>query len=61
MEKGLIQSGRTIFWSRKKKKLFFLPDPTLDDIKIAGGMNGCVKEANLCKSCNKIVVDIADE
>lgn len=61
MEKGLIQSARPIFWSIKKKKMFFIASSAQGDISIAKGGNGCVREAFLCKDCNKIQVDLMDD
>ena len=61
MGKGLVQSARTIFWSRKKKKLFFIPNESEGDVVIAGGANGSIKEAYLCKTCNKVTVDLTKE
>ena len=55
MHKGLVQSGRDIFCSPQKKKIFFIP--TLpDDIPIAGGWTGATKESHFCKDCKKIVI-----
>ncbi len=58
MEEGLIQSARTIIWSRRKKEFFFIP--TKDDLTLAKGMNGSYKEAHFCKKCHKIIFDVID-
>jgi hypothetical protein len=60
MHKGLVQSGRDIFWSPKKKKIFFIPISP-DDILIAGGLNGATKESHFCKDCKKIIVDLIND
>ena len=61
MEKGLVQSARAIFWSLKKKKMFFLPSESKGDVPIAGGNNDATIEAYLCKTCNKVVIDLKKE
>lgn len=60
MHKGLVQSARDIFWSPKKKKLFFKP-VLPDDTPIAGGFNGAIIESKFCKYCKKIIIDLNDD
>lgn len=61
MDKGVVQSGRKIFWTRNKKKMFWVPNSSKGDITIAGEMNGWTKEANLCKECRKIIIDLIND
>ena len=60
MDKGLVQSSRDIFWSRKKKKMFFMALSS-DDIPIASGFNGAIKESYFCKNCRKITIDLIND
>ncbi len=58
MDKGVIQSAREIFWSIKKKKVFFISDISNGDVSIAPfGWSGSKAEAYLCKSCKKMIID----
>lgn len=59
--KGFIQSSRMMLWSRKKKKMFFITNPSKGDITIADGINGAYKESFLCKNCKKIIVDLKND
>ncbi len=56
MDLGVMQSARTIFWSKRKNKIFFIPSK--DDITVAKGMNGSYKECYFCSNCNKILMDL---
>jgi len=59
MEIGVVQSAREFFWSYKKNKMFYVANESNGDIQIAKwGLTGCAKEAQLCKSCRKIIMDI---
>lgn len=61
MDKGFVQSVKKIFWTRKWKKIFWIPDSSKDDIIISGDMNGWTKEAYLCKNCKKITIDLVND
>lgn len=55
MEQGFVQSARDIFWSKEKHKVFF--NVREGELTIAKGLNGCIRKANCCKICKKIIVD----
>ncbi len=57
MDKGFVQSVRRIFWTRKRKKMFWVPNSSKGDITISGEMNGWAKESYFCKNCKKITID----
>ena len=58
MEKGFVQptGGNELFWTRKKSKLFV----TAEDIEmpLTQSIGMAAIEANLCKICSKIIMDI---
>jgi len=58
MEKGVIQSAREVFWSCKKRKLFFRASADKGDVLIAQlGWNGSFAESYLCRRCKKVIFD----
>lgn len=61
MDRGYIQSAQSIFWSKKKKKIFFSPRQSAGDISIAGGFGGSTQQAFVCPKCDKVIIDMAYE
>ena len=58
MELGYIQSPRNIFWSKKRRKMFFINNQSQGDISITQeSWNGGIKEAYHCKKCRKIIIN----
>lgn len=56
MEKGFIQSGRTVFYTIEKKYLFFLPSS--DDVVLTrNNFTNPTGVAYNCKKCKIILFD----
>jgi hypothetical protein len=63
MEPGMIQSGRQIFFSKKRKKLLILANSNEGDVVI-GPMDWLYSSyafAHHCENCRKVVIDLAAE
>lgn len=59
MKKGVIQSAYPIFWSNKKNKLFFRANESKGDVPVTPlSLSGSAKEAYLCTSCKRIIIDL---
>ena len=60
MEKGLIQSGRTVFYTTKKKHIFFIPSS--DDVVLTrDNFTGPTGIAYNCKKCKMIIFNYENE
>lgn len=63
MESGMLQSGRQIFFSKKRKKFLMLADSGKGDIVVAkmDWLYSSFTFAHYCPNCNKMVIDLAAE
>ena len=63
MVKGVVQSGRKIFFTTKEHKNWFLPDIALEDEFTLSSHNWvrptCI--AYHCADCEKVVIDYAEK
>lgn len=63
MESGMLQSGRQIFFSKKRKKFLMLANTSEGDF-VVGPMDwlySSYARAHHCTACNKMIVDLAAE
>ena len=56
MERGLLQSQRCIFFT-KKKKVWFITNRGEDIVVSKNNWTAPNVEANLCRACGKIILD----
>ena len=60
MEKGVIQSGRTAFYTTKRKYVFFIPG--LNDVVLTKhNFTGPTGMAYNCKKCKMIIFDYGNK
>ncbi len=60
MGKGLLQSGKMMLWTRKKHYLSLRPKG--DDLLLDENyLTGTAVPAWICRSCQKILIDYANE
>ena len=61
MEAGVIQSGRGIVWTKKRRRYPFrarlLPLPEGSVVLADFSLTGSTVEAYFCRACRKIVID----
>ncbi len=57
MERGFIQSGRCILWTKEKQRLTMKPESREAFILAENMLGGAVVSAFHCKSCRKIVIE----
>lgn len=60
MEKGFIQSGRTAFYTTKKKHIFFTPSSN-DVVLTSNNFTSPTGIAYNCKKCKIIVFDYGNK
>lgn len=60
MEKGLLQSGQIMLWTKKRHYVFL--NAKDGEVELARDfLGGCHLPAWICKACEKIVVDYSQE
>lgn len=57
MEKGMVQSGRTIFFTTKAHKLFFTPNEEEVMLSEKNWTRPTCETAYHCAYCKKVVID----
>ena len=63
MQEGVVQSGRTIFFTTKQHKFFFAPDIAVNN-EIALSRHNWTRptcKAYHCEKCKKVILDYGDE
>ena len=63
MKEGVVQSARSIFFTTKPHKFFFVPDGAVTDEVLLSHHNWTrpTCQAYHCARCRKIVIDYDDE
>lgn len=64
MEKGLIQSGEELSWSKGEKRHFFLNAGFYKDSIVLSKRSfskGSAVTAFVCRDCQKVLIDYSDE
>ena len=59
MEKGFIQTGRSMVWVKRRHKLFLVPD----EGEVSLGFDplfGLLFDAYICRDCKKVVMEYDD-
>jgi len=55
-----MQSAREIFWSEKKRKLFFKPEGNNDFTLSKFKLNGAIVKSYYCENCRFIITKRED-
>ena len=58
LERGFLQSGRTAFFTTKRRRFLFWPDEQNGDVELTQhNWTSPIAPAWICRSCRKVVID----